>query len=509
MPQESKEKQRRFEQKLREEGSDGFADGPRPWERWDESGHQANNRIWEGSAKRIYPRRRKTHSLGYRLLSVLAFLALTTLLIGIGGVYFSHTQTQQLAQSEVQPLPATSPPVVPPATSAGDGTVMTTAAPADDLNILSAPAAGSGTTLEQASAAIETAPAVDSATLSTDEPVPAGTFETVAMAPVANPPATNESVDSVSIETIVTEKSVTTTVYTRHPQQAEAEIVAAIETLPPPFASGVVDAAQQAPDAEPPTVHISNDEAMSAAASTMAPAALQAVSPDDRVTVTADERVAAVTGEDQVDRPADAPATEVVAEYAAVALTEPGSEAVAPGTAAEPIESAPDMASADQTEDATAVAAAEMGSTVAVPESLEESVPEVIAEQHDALADNQATEQIEAATVVATTEADSATAVPAANEEQSNISVAALTPVAKTGDWVINLASYTWRSTAGRKLALFQQQGVDAEIFAVTINDKPMYRIRVTGYKNSREAKAGIPALEEALDLEGAWISRR
>ena len=30
MPQESKEKLRRFEQKMREEGSDGFADGPRP-----------------------------------------------------------------------------------------------------------------------------------------------------------------------------------------------------------------------------------------------------------------------------------------------------------------------------------------------------------------------------------------------------------------------------------------------------------------------------------------------
>jgi cell division protein FtsN len=81
--------------------------------------------------------------------------------------------------------------------------------------------------------------------------------------------------------------------------------------------------------------------------------------------------------------------------------------------------------------------------------------------------------------------------------------------VAKTGDWVINLASYTRESTANRKLALFQQQGIDAEVFAVTINDKPMYRIRVTGYESSRAAKAGIPAMEEALDLEGVWISRR
>jgi len=517
MPQESKEKQRKFEQKLRDQGSDGFADGPRPWERWDESGHQANNRIWEGSAKRIYPRRRKTHSLGYRLLSVLALLALTTLLVGIGGVYFSHTQTQRLAQSEVQPLPATSPPV-PSATPADREAVITAdASQSHDLNVLSAPAAGSGATQEQALAAIETAAAVDAAIPATDEPMTTGTVETLAMAPEANPPATNESIDSVSIETIVTEKSVTTTVYTRHPQQAEAEIVAAIETLPPPFATGVVAAAQQAPDAEHPTVYISDDEAMSAAASTMPLPVLQAVAPDDAVTETADERLAAATDEDQLDMPADTPATAAAGENTAIELTEPGGETTVTGsleestaeTAAEPIESTPDIAPADQTEDATAVAAAEVSSTVAVPESLEESVPEVSAEQRDALPDNQVTGQAEDATVIATTEADTATAVPEVNEEQSNISVAALTPVAKTGGWVINLASYTWKSTASRKLALFQQQGVDAEIFAVTINDKPMYRIRVTGYENSREAKAGIPALEETLDLEGAWISRR
>ncbi len=129
--------------------------------------------------------------------------------------------------------------------------------------------------------------------------------------------------------------------------------------------------------------------------------------------------------------------------------------------------------------------------------------------QGDALPEIPATQQAEAAIKVATAEAVLPTATDDVNAEQSIERAQPLMPVAKTGNWVINLASYTWKSTASRKLALFQQQGVDAEIFAVTINDKPMYRIRVTGFENSRQAKAGIPAIEKTLDLEGAWISRR
>ena len=518
MPQESKEKLRSFEQRLREEGSDGFADGPRPWEHWDESGHQANNRIWEGSARRLHPGRRKAHSLGYRLLSVLAFLALTTLLVGIAGVYYSHTQTQQLAQREVQPLPATPPPV-PSATSAGDETVMTAAAlQPHDLNVLSAPAAGSGSTQDTALAAIETAPAVDDAILATDEPAPVtGIIETAAMAPDSIPPATNDSIDSVSIETIVTEQSVTTTVYTRHPQQQEAEIVAAIETTPPPFAHGVVDAPLQAPDAEPPGVHIRDAGTMTKAPSTMPPPALPAEEP----AAAADGPVAASADEEPLDVLADDPATAASEEQSAAALAAPDNgpatvalvDTTASDTAVQP-ETAAAVTPAVQSGDTAAVAATDPSSAIVIPEPLLDTVPEVTTEQGVApLDNNQAMEQAEETTAVTVTGADSATNAPEVSAEPSNETVAAVTPVvtpvAKTGDWVINLASYTWKSMASRKLALFQQQGVDAEIFAVIINDKPMYRIRVTGFENSREAKARIPSIEEALDLEGAWISRR
>ena len=82
-------------------------------------------------------------------------------------------------------------------------------------------------------------------------------------------------------------------------------------------------------------------------------------------------------------------------------------------------------------------------------------------------------------------------------------------PEAKTGKWVINLSSYTRKPTAERMLAVFQQKGVDAEVFSTTINDKPMHRIRVTGFQSARSAKAEISTLEQQLDLEGAWVSKR
>ena len=107
MSQESNDKRYRFEQKLRDQGADGFADGPRPWETWDESGHQANNRIWEGSARRVNGKYRK-RSLGYRILSALAFMSLATLLVGIGGVYYTHITSQRVvvAETGIQPTSA-------------------------------------------------------------------------------------------------------------------------------------------------------------------------------------------------------------------------------------------------------------------------------------------------------------------------------------------------------------------------------------------------------------------
>jgi cell division protein FtsN len=176
-----------------------------------------------------------------------------------------------------------------------------------------------------------------------------------------------------------------------------------------------------------------------------------------------------------------------------------------------------DTAPEEQIEDVTAIALTEADNEAVATVPPAETTPEATEDQPEATVDEPSSEPTEEVTTVALAEASSETAAvesPAETvaeviEEQQNEIVEPVFPVAKTGDWVINLSSYTWKSTANRKLALFQQQGVDAEVFEVMIKDKPMYRIRVTGFENSRAAKAEIPALEEKLGLEGTWISKR
>ena len=454
MSQESNDKRRMFEQKMRDQGADGFADGPRPWETWDESGHQANSRVWEGSARRVNGKYKK-HSLGYRILSVLAFMALATLLVGIGGVYYTHTQTQQIADAGAQPLPVIKrrAPVIAPADSE---VVVATATETEDLNVLTAPAAGSEPAQEPEEVTEEVVedivatPAAETVTAETpfaDEPATETTTDT--------PPVMNGSIDSVAIETVVTEQSITTTVYTRHPQQDEPEIVSAIETTPPPFAHEIA---------------------------------------------TVEQEVTEFTPTVQTD-------TLVLAEVDAVDTPETTS----------PYEEQQDRAPDEQTGEATAVAVTEESIAVVATEPVVETAPEATEDQSDAIVEEPSTEQTEDVTTVVLAEESSETAViesPAETaaeiiEEQQSETVEPVFPVEKTGDWVINLASYTWKSTANRKLALFQQQGVDAEVFEVMIKDKPMYRIRVVGFESSRSAKAAIPAVEQKLDLEGAWISKR
>ena len=592
MSPKSKEELRRFEQRMHDKGSDGFADGPRPWEHWDESGNQANSRVWEGSARRIYGSR-SAHSLGHRLLSLLAFLALATLLVGIGGVYYTHMQTQQIAQEDIriQPLPTIdrTRSVSPAAEPVASKKIIRDV---DELNVLTAPAAGSDSASTTAMAAdaemagvdsdVATAPPVDetavpalaAAGTASEEPEAMSASETTA------PPA-DSNIDSVSIETVVTEKSVTTTVYTRHPQQDEPEVIAAIETTPPPFAHEVAAAAgTAAADASSATVDqtaMASDEASGDALADVA-TGIEADSPggaetgetQDMLTLTSLE-TEPLPGDTTTD------STSMTGDSATVASTgmEAGAdEATTLTPTAAPRETAvpaPFETQDDVDESAAAVAAVTVQNTAVLAPSeteanVDESAAAVAAQDTAALASSAAetgadesaaavatVTALDSAAVTAPTEADAdeaataaltapvaepesaleetATETPVA-EETTQIALAEsaspvedttpaetaqagtavkqpIMPVARQGDWVINLASYTWKSTANKKLALFRDKGVDAEVFRVMINDKPMYRVRVTGFESSRAARAEVASIEQTLDLEGAWVARR
>ena len=593
MSPKSKEELHRFEQKMHDKGSDGFADGPRPWEHWDESGNQANSRVWEGSARRIYGSR-GAHSLGHRLLSLLAFLALATLLVGIGGVYYTHMQTQQIAQEDIriQPLPITdrtrsvSPAVEPVASKKIIRDV-------DELNVMTAPAAGSGSASTTPVAADAEMAGVDS-DVATAPPVDATAVPALAVAGTASeepeavsaseptPSPADSNIDSVSIETVVTEKSVTTTVYTRHPQQDKPEVIAAIETTPPPFAHEVAPAAgTAAADASSATVDqtaMASDEASGDALADVAtgieadsPAGAETGESQDMLTLTSLETEPLPGDTTTTDSTS---MTEDSATVASTGMEAGADEATTLTPTAAPRETAvpaPFETQDDVDESAAAVAAVTVqNTTVLAPSETEANVDEsaaaVAAQDTAALASSAAetgadesaaavatVTALDSAAVTAPTEADAdeaataaltapvaepesaleetATETPVA-EETTQIALAEsaspvedttpaetaqagtavkqpIMPVARQGDWVINLAPYTWKSTANKKLALFKDKGVDAEVFRVIINDKPMYRVRVTGFASSRAARAEVASIEQTLDLEGAWVARR
>ena len=131
---------------------------------------------------------------------------------------------------------------------------------------------------------------------------------------------------------------------------------------------------------------------MTAAPSTMPPQVLEAETTDDAVTETADEFVTATADEDRSMHQQTIRPLQAAEEDTAVAMAEPdnetATEALVETTAevtAEPIESAPDIAPTDQTEDAATVAVAEGSDAIAVSEPLEETAPEVTIEQRNAL----------------------------------------------------------------------------------------------------------------------------
>lgn len=77
------------------------------------------------------------------------------------------------------------------------------------------------------------------------------------------------------------------------------------------------------------------------------------------------------------------------------------------------------------------------------------------------------------------------------------------------GDWVINLASYTSRSYAARKLAQFVGAGVAAEQVPAEVNGATVYRLQVPGYASYREASAQAVQIRTQLGLDSTWVARR
>ena len=460
MSQTQEEKQQVFREKLQAKGADGFADGPQPWEQWDESGIQSDNRIWEGTARRVYPKKSTPRSIGERLLSGLAMMAIASLVVGIAGVYFSAHTTPQLASSKIQPAP-----IVASRHNTRPSRPAETPTPAlAQLDTLPSPAAG-----------ISAAPQKPLTVLlpTIIEPRTDSRADTVVQ---------TDSVDRVLVETVITESAVTTTVTTRQPSQHEPDVVATIATTAPPFT--------------PESTPVNNQPL-----TTITEAVL-------------DEQTAVPATETEIIAQSDTTAIEaVVIEHAAIASSEDTDASVAePVIVAQADFTATEPVVIEQVETPASEQDIVEHSTTITPEP-PGTEPLIVAQIDTAATEPVAIEQLEApaseAVIALSTTDRSADTTPDIARELETATQTPALPVTATGKWVINLSSYTRKPTAERMLAVFKQKGVNAEIFTATVNDKPMHRIRVAGFASSRSAKAEISTLEQQLGLNDAWVSRR
>jgi hypothetical protein len=496
MSQTQEEKQQAFREKLKTKGADGFADGPQPWEQWDESGIQGDNRIWEGTARRIYTKKSTPRGIGERLLSGLAMVAIASLVAGIAGVYFSVPTTLQQASSKIQPAPIVASRHNTRPSSPAETTALA------QLDTLPSPAAG-----------ISTAPQKPLTVL---QP----TFIETLTDSQTDTLAQTDSVDQVSVETVITEAAVTTTITTRQPSQHKPNVVAMIATTAPPFTHEAIAETNQADTPvtaavreeqtaviEPLVIEQAEESATAALvvaeqAAITIPEHTDASAADPMILAQADFTAAEPAVIEQAEAPASAP--DVIEQTTTITPEPPATEPLVVAQA-EPAVTEPLVVA--QAEPAVTEPLVVAQAEPAVTE------PPVVAQAEPAVTEPLAIEQLEApatetAIALNTTESSVETAPDITRELETATQTLAL-PVTATGQWVINLSSYTRLSTAERMLAVFKQKGVDAEIFTTTVNDKPMHRIRVAGFANSRSAKAEISTLEQQLGLNDAWISRR
>jgi len=482
------ERQQAFKERLQAEGADSFADGPRPWEQWDESGNQGDNRVWEGTARRIYPKRKAVRSFGDRLLSGLAVVALGSMLVGIAGVFLSTPSTPRQARSTIQPPPIFARRTTAPAATTPTEPAATTTPVIAQLETLAPPAAG--------------IPAPPSKPQTILEP----TLATARRTP--SPVIQADSVDRVAVETVITEGAVTTRVFTRQPSQDEPEMIAMIATTAPPFTHAAAQHEEAPVATATETVLPGQNEAAAMAAVVVAPAEIGEVT----APVVVEQATETISEPAIVALTETAPTEPDVAEQATETITEP-----AVITLAETAPTDPDAAE-QKSAVMSAPSTTEQGGAAATEPAVDEqtaavlTAPDIVAQTgplDSDIAVIEETTQPAAAAVALNTPATAAETTPDITRELETATQTPVLPAAKTGKWVINLSSYTRKSTAERMLAVFQQKGVDAEVFATTINDKPMYRIRVTGFEHARSARAEISTLEQQLDLEGAWISKR
>ncbi|MGB5260875.1 MAG: SPOR domain-containing protein, partial [Gammaproteobacteria bacterium] len=82
-------------------------------------------------------------------------------------------------------------------------------------------------------------------------------------------------------------------------------------------------------------------------------------------------------------------------------------------------------------------------------------------------------------------------------------------PTTDTGEWVVNVASSSREASIKALQQKLEQQDIRTELLHTDVKGEPRFRLRVTGFTSSGEARRYATRLEQQADLKGAWASKR
>jgi cell division septation protein DedD len=81
-------------------------------------------------------------------------------------------------------------------------------------------------------------------------------------------------------------------------------------------------------------------------------------------------------------------------------------------------------------------------------------------------------------------------------------------PAGNTGNWAINLGSYSSRKIADRMLEKYHRQDIAAELVTAVVNNRTMYRLRIPGFQTRQTAVAHAESLQQRLGVADVWIKK-
>jgi cell division septation protein DedD len=77
------------------------------------------------------------------------------------------------------------------------------------------------------------------------------------------------------------------------------------------------------------------------------------------------------------------------------------------------------------------------------------------------------------------------------------------------GGWVVNVASSSQEDSIRQLQVKLKNSGVDTVMQRIGSKGEPRYRLRVTGFATSGEAKRYAAGLAQKSGINGAWASKR